>query len=114
MIRRPPRSTLFPYTTLFRSHAGLQVLADGQLAARHIGDIAVDVGIGEVLRAGVEKAEAAEKIAEASGRVPSQKRIRLARSAEAGVLHAKAHAVGDVERDKRPVIATRADQRRRE
>src|SRR2546422_7384163 len=24
MIRRPPRSTLFPYTTLFRSHAGAQ------------------------------------------------------------------------------------------
>src|SRR3989475_8064474 len=29
MIRRPPRSTLFPYTTLFRSHLG-----DGQLADR--------------------------------------------------------------------------------
>src|SRR2546426_6543177 len=33
MIRRPPRSTLFPYTTLFRSdprmpRRGLQVLAD--------------------------------------------------------------------------------------
>src|SRR2546425_2391901 len=29
MIRRPPRSTLFPYTTLFRSHAaaGLGMLA---------------------------------------------------------------------------------------
>src|SRR3712207_6937102 len=27
MIRRPPRSTLFPYTTLFRSHVGK--LADG-------------------------------------------------------------------------------------
>src|SRR5437660_12925489 len=25
MIRRPPRSTLFPYTTLFRSHAGCDV-----------------------------------------------------------------------------------------
>src|SRR2546430_7366424 len=25
MIRRPPRSTLFPYTTLFRSHFPLQV-----------------------------------------------------------------------------------------
>src|SRR3712207_7249185 len=25
MIRRPPRSTLFPYTTLFRSLAALQV-----------------------------------------------------------------------------------------
>src|SRR2546422_4233703 len=26
MIRRPPRSTLFPYTTLFRSGAGLAML----------------------------------------------------------------------------------------
>src|SRR3712207_7679380 len=24
MIRRPPRSTLFPYTTLFRSHKGVE------------------------------------------------------------------------------------------
>src|SRR5256886_10763195 len=28
MIRRPPRSTLFPYTTLFRSRAGLGVVED--------------------------------------------------------------------------------------
>src|SRR2546422_4815070 len=30
MIRRPPRSTLFPYTTLFRSHgiAGLEGVED--------------------------------------------------------------------------------------
>src|SRR2546430_12642364 len=28
MIRRPPRSTLFPYTTLFRSH-GLEDVAGG-------------------------------------------------------------------------------------
>src|SRR3712207_9425229 len=27
MIRRPPRSTLFPYTTLFRSNEGEQVIA---------------------------------------------------------------------------------------
>src|SRR2546425_6916028 len=27
MIRRPPRSTLFPYTTLFRSHAARRRLA---------------------------------------------------------------------------------------
>src|SRR3712207_8853968 len=27
MIRRPPRSTLFPYTTLFRSQLGLDLLA---------------------------------------------------------------------------------------
>src|SRR2546425_2026376 len=28
MIRRPPRSTLFPYTTLFRSNAGLTEVPD--------------------------------------------------------------------------------------
>src|SRR3712207_7992317 len=32
MIRRPPRSTLFPYTTLFRSEAGRRALADGGAA----------------------------------------------------------------------------------
>src|SRR3712207_7951205 len=37
MIRRPPRSTLFPYTTLFRSH---QVLVPGRARHRlvHLGD----------------------------------------------------------------------------
>src|SRR6266404_2956320 len=36
MIRRPPRSTLFPYTTLFRSGPGLGVrrLRAGQLGER--------------------------------------------------------------------------------
>src|SRR2546430_11419902 len=28
MIRRPPRSTLFPYTTLFRSYAGGPTIVD--------------------------------------------------------------------------------------
>src|SRR5438132_6406895 len=28
MIRRPPRSTLFPYTTLFRSHDALAALRE--------------------------------------------------------------------------------------
>src|SRR3712207_7799560 len=32
MIRRPPRSTLFPYTTLFRSQ--LQHLRDGRVEAQ--------------------------------------------------------------------------------
>src|SRR2546422_6913312 len=32
MIRRPPRSTLFPYTTLFRSHVQLELLnVDGRV-----------------------------------------------------------------------------------
>src|SRR2546427_7839860 len=36
MIRRPPRSTLFPYTTLFRSHA-LGALPDQPHALRRRG-----------------------------------------------------------------------------
>src|SRR3989442_8895988 len=31
MIRRPPRSTLFPYTTLFRSHIAVQQPEVGEL-----------------------------------------------------------------------------------
>src|SRR5256886_10010944 len=34
MIRRPPRSTLFPYTTLFRSLPGLRVLTDHEIFRR--------------------------------------------------------------------------------
>src|SRR3989442_7727814 len=34
MIRRPPRSTLFPYTTLFRSPLDLTLTTNGSLLAR--------------------------------------------------------------------------------
>src|SRR2546426_6078964 len=33
MIRRPPRSTLFPYTTLFRSHVAAGEISDAALLA---------------------------------------------------------------------------------
>src|SRR2546422_7182008 len=33
MIRRPPRSTLFPYTTLFRSSAGNHRVRSGETAS---------------------------------------------------------------------------------
>src|SRR2546429_9868990 len=35
MIRRPPRSTLFPYTTLFRSYSGNASAACGGRSCRH-------------------------------------------------------------------------------
>src|SRR5256885_7639934 len=42
MIRRPPRSTLFPYTTLFRSHRKLTPESGrGRRAARGFGGRAV-------------------------------------------------------------------------
>src|SRR2546427_5954019 len=41
MIRRPPRSTLFPYTTLFRSDCALE---RRQLARAQRGEALVDAG----------------------------------------------------------------------
>src|SRR2546429_9902856 len=45
MIRRPPRSTLFPYTTLFRSHAGVvqQAASSSYWAVAHEGLIEPEV-----------------------------------------------------------------------
>src|SRR5256885_6381212 len=58
MIRRPPRSTLFPYTTLFRSVGFARIghraaRANGALAAE--GQKALEVGVGahQVLGAAV-------------------------------------------------------------
>src|SRR2546430_13669885 len=42
MIRRPPRSTLFPYTTLFRSHAVFTKRRDD--LRRHAGEISFPGG----------------------------------------------------------------------
>src|SRR3712207_6921767 len=72
MIRRPPRSTLFPYTTLFRSRR--QALARGRLRARRV----------EALRDGVGVV--------AVGRVPA----REGRGVDLGVeLHAPRRAAAE-------------------
>src|SRR2546425_9373927 len=47
MIRRPPRSTLFPYTTLFRSNAvGFAFPIVGDLAICFVNTVVADVGPG--------------------------------------------------------------------
>src|SRR5258708_23584641 len=60
MIRRPPRSTLFPYTTLFRSLIAAQTLKDAErfvaigaqsARIRVIGNIKFDMELG----AGVDR-----------------------------------------------------------
>src|SRR5437899_7748746 len=42
MIRRPPRSTLFPYTTLFRSSSGYQAFLNEALVDVRASKIASD------------------------------------------------------------------------
>src|SRR3712207_7320932 len=63
MIRRPPRSTLFPYTTLFRSKPAMgyaEATANVPLAARAIsvGDIINASEKAGVLSAGFHQAQA--------------------------------------------------------
>src|SRR5438034_8636188 len=44
MIRRPPRSTLFPYTTLFRSH---MLIKQRVAALGRVGEVGPDGAVGE-------------------------------------------------------------------
>src|SRR2546426_1306854 len=41
MIRRPPRSTLFPYTTLFRSHSRAEMGHDQRVSAELLEEVAI-------------------------------------------------------------------------
>src|SRR5260370_13733349 len=55
MIRRPPRSTLFPYTTLFRSQQALRVTAFGVFEAlRAAAEVCLDRSDLEGLRVAVQ------------------------------------------------------------
>src|SRR2546430_17295330 len=74
MIRRPPRSTLFPYTTLFRSLAWLDGGdADSALAAAVLGRVAA--GVGRALRA-LDPAQ--ERARHAAARAQDRERCRIA------------------------------------
>src|SRR3712207_9285344 len=64
MIRRPPRSTLFPYTTLFRS--GVGILGPGEWGA------AVVPGVDEPLDGGDQVGDGGE--AAAAQRLPGDDR----------------------------------------
>src|SRR5258708_11739755 len=63
MIRRPPRSTLFPYTTLFRSHVQRHVGVDSDLLAlgRHLDVLEAVHGDGSPLAGARGKSERSEE-----------------------------------------------------
>src|SRR3712207_9361097 len=75
MIRRPPRSTLFPYTTLFRSQVGnawgkRTPTRRLRTRVRHLGrrrDVGVRRGLDVDLGAEVEQLEAGRRVAAAGG-----------------------------------------------
>src|SRR3712207_8521543 len=48
MIRRPPRSTLFPYTTLFRSRDRVHHALAAELLGQHVPGVGLDLVVGDV------------------------------------------------------------------
>src|SRR3712207_8772850 len=73
MIRRPPRSTLFPYTTLFRSDGAGGCRIDGYGAARHGAGLADQPGADKAQRRGGEgeRQRAADRLDRKSTRLNS-------------------------------------------
>src|SRR2546430_12249500 len=63
MIRRPPRSTLFPYTTLFRSNPDLRLLCKG------------DTGEGGARRLGLDNQSAGGASGHRQGAVDEAERV---------------------------------------
>src|SRR5690349_25048042 len=72
MIRRPPRSTLFPYTTLFRSPDLLAV--DHPLVAVALGATRQRTEVGA--RAGLREELAAQRVAAEQPREPARSEER--------------------------------------
>src|SRR3712207_8253356 len=91
MIRRPPRSTLFPYTTLFRS---LEVVTEGEVAV-HLEERAVAGGLAHLL-----DVEGAHALLHAG-------RPRVGRRLPAGQVRDERHHAGHGEQQGR----VRGDQR---
>src|SRR2546427_2925906 len=81
MIRRPPRSTLFPYTTLFRSRCAPDVADDLELGAAGAAEHAdlAGAGVCDQLRGGVvdglHAAQRAERSEEHTSELQSQSNL---------------------------------------
>src|SRR3712207_8834131 len=83
MIRRPPRSTLFPYTTLFRSNK--EMIASIRENYEQGKNILAECGGFMYLSHGIEQVDG--KIHEMCGLVPDRKSTRL-NSSHANISYA--------------------------
>src|SRR3712207_7276612 len=86
MIRRPPRSTLFPYTTLFRSVA--HAPGDLDAAEQHPGEQRVRIGLLGVPEAGVPGPAALVVVAPCDGVVAQDRKSTRLNSSHANISYA--------------------------
>src|SRR2546427_3291421 len=80
MIRRPPRSTLFPYTTLFRSHLGvgrpqLGCGAPGAQGALHVQRLAQASRVGDMCVEAIVRRRMAARSEEHTSELQSQSNL---------------------------------------
>src|SRR3712207_7837267 len=68
MIRRPPRSTLFPYTTLFRSRVAVAALAGDEQRVVRLVDGAPVAQVGALAVAGFDERRSEEHTSELQSR----------------------------------------------
>src|SRR3712207_7355886 len=93
MIRRPPRSTLFPYTTLFRSlfaalaETSTEPPETVALRAAQVGDDRVVLDLGDATGRVVEVTPSGWTITEPSESTPDRKSTRL-NSSHANISYA--------------------------
>src|SRR3712207_9588609 len=95
MIRRPPRSTLFPYTTLFRSEGGLAD-GDGDGAAGVGGDHAADDALGRLHRDGAD-APLAEVLLDLADDVDGRRHVEAFRDDVDGGVNRRQVALAELD-----------------
>src|SRR2546430_9979466 len=95
MIRRPPRSTLFPYTTLFRSHVRVRGEDERQPKRRvhrrrplEVGDRSPHVELDEPVQAGNELLVGLEVGRLARGRRPPDRKSTRLNSSHSQISYA--------------------------
>src|SRR3989475_9277233 len=99
MIRRPPRSTLFPYTTLFRSHRGDRV---GHVRTL-VGPVALHAGEAQgeaarVLRARLHVVRSEEHTSELQSQSNLVCRLLLEKKKDGGLIARKTRRASAVAR----------------
>src|SRR3712207_6928921 len=85
MIRRPPRSTLFPYTTLFRSRTGADAAHAPRRRARSAGDAR---SRGRPRRAVLEEAAVARRTLPEPTASPADRKSTRLNSSHANISYA--------------------------
>src|SRR3712207_8866247 len=89
MIRRPPRSTLFPYTTLFRSPRRAAAVAGAAAAAHaHAGAGAIGERGGARAQQLPQRAAAAGYVAAARGQARADRKSTRLNSSHANISYA--------------------------